>query len=174
MKRSNRAESNTDQVKTARKTVENNVKGKESAKMVVRNVPFEAKTKEIQDIFSTFGQLKRVFLPEKVTGGHRGFAFVEFISKEEAKKGVKSLHFLIEIFLSILLLMYILFYILTAFDKLCHSTHLYGRRLVLEWATEEETLETLRKRTANQYVENEPSKKKFKKSNLLESVESAA
>ena len=87
LKRSNRAESNTDQVKTARKTVENNVKGKESAKMVVRNVPFEAKTKEIQDIFSTFGQLKRVFLPEKVTGGHRGFAFVEFISKEEAKKG---------------------------------------------------------------------------------------
>lgn len=98
MKRSNRAESNTDQVKTARKTVENNVKGKESAKMVVRNVPFEAKTKEIQDIFSTFGQLKRVFLPEKVTGGHRGFAFVEFISKEEAKKGMKSLHFLIENF----------------------------------------------------------------------------
>ena len=93
MKRSNRAESNTDQVKTARKTVENNVKGKESAKMVVRNVPFEAKAKEIQDIFSTFGQLKRVFLPEKVTGGHRGFAFVEFISKEEAKKGMKSLHF---------------------------------------------------------------------------------
>ena len=62
----------------------------------------------------------------------------------------------------------------TAFEKLCHSTHLYGRRLVLEWASEEETLENLRKRTANQYVENEPSKKKFKKSNLLESVQSAA
>ena len=62
---------------------------------------------------------------------------------------------------------------IAAFEKLCHSTHLYGRRLVLEWASEEDTLETLRKRTANQYVENEPSKKKFKKSNLLESVQSA-
>ena len=102
--------------------------------------------REVKDIFATFGQLKNVRLPKKVTGSHRGFAFVEFISKEEAKK---------------------------AFEKLCHSTHLYGRRLVLEWASQEETLEELRKRTANQYGDGEPSKKRLKKSELMEAVQSA-
>jgi multiple RNA-binding domain-containing protein 1 len=82
-----------------------------------------------------------------VTGSHRGFAFVEFLSTEEAKK---------------------------AFDKLSHSTHLYGRRMVLEWASEEDTLESLRKRTANQFVGSEESgAKKFKKSELIEAVEAA-
>ena len=113
---------------------------------MVRNVPFEATEKEVKDIFATFGQLKNVRLPKKVTGSHRGFAFVEFISKEEAKK---------------------------AFEKLCLSTHLYGRRLVLEWASQEETLEDLRKRTANQYGDGEPSKKRLKKSELMEAVQSA-
>ena len=115
LKRSNRAESASNQVKTSRKSIENI--GKASNKIVVRNIPFEANVKEVQDIFATFGHLKNVRLPKKVTGSHRGFAFVEFLTKDEAKK---------------------------AFDKLCHSTHLYGRRLVLEWASEEETLENLR------------------------------
>ena len=129
-----------------RKTVENISNDKATNKIMVRNVPFEATEKEVKDIFATFGQLKNVRLPKKVTGSHRGFAFVEFISKEEAKK---------------------------AFEKLCHSTHLYGRRLVLEWASQEETLEELRKRTANQYVDGEPSKKRLKKSELMEAVQSA-
>ena len=144
LKRSNRAESASENVKTARKTT--NDPGKASAKMVVRNVPFEATQREVQDIFATFGNLKSVRLPKKVTGSHRGFAFVEFVSKEEAQK---------------------------AFDKLCHSTHLYGRRLVLEWASQEETLEELRKRTQNQYSEDAPSNKRVKKSKLIESVEAA-
>lgn len=38
-----------------------------------------------------------------------------------------------------------------AFNALCHSTHLYGRRLVLEWADTEESVETLRRKTAEQY-----------------------
>ena len=49
-----------------------------SPKLVVRNVPFEASQREVEDIFKTFGQLKAVRLPKKVTGSHRGFAFVEF------------------------------------------------------------------------------------------------
>ena len=147
LKRSNRAENASDAVKTARKVTSD--PGKVSSKLIVRNVPFEANQKEIQDIFATFGNLKSVRLPKKVTGSHRGFAFVEFLSKEEAQK---------------------------AFDKLCHSTHLYGRRLVLEWASQEETLEDLRKRTINQYADGrgEPANKKLKKSRLIESVETAA
>ena len=86
-------------------------------------------------------------MPKKPSGQHRGFAFVEFLSDDEAKK---------------------------AFDKLCHSTHLYGRRLVLEWASQEETLEELRKRTAAQFVDTQQqsSAKRLKKSKLIESVQS--
>lgn len=38
-----------------------------------------------------------------------------------------------------------------AFAALCHSTHLYGRRLVLEWADTEESVETLRRKTAEHF-----------------------
>lgn len=38
-----------------------------------------------------------------------------------------------------------------AFNALCHSTHLYGRRLVLEWADSEVSLQTLRRKTAEHF-----------------------
>lgn len=41
----------------------------------------------------------------------------------------------------------------TAFKALCQSTHLYGRRLVLEWAEEDESISTLRQKTAQHYHE---------------------
>ena len=41
-----------------------------------------------------------------------------------------------------------------AFEALHHNTHLYGRRLVLEWAdTESDTLDELRRKTAQHFVE---------------------
>lgn len=97
-----------------------------SSKILVRNIPFEAKQKEIEELFKGFGELKSVRLPKKAVGKgkHRGFAFVEFLSKEDAKK---------------------------AFDTFKHSTHLLGRRLVLEWAAEEEDVEAVRKRTAEKF-----------------------
>lgn len=37
-------------------------------------------------MFSTFGELKTVRLPKKAVGGsHRGFAFVDFLTKQDAK-----------------------------------------------------------------------------------------
>ncbi len=125
LKRSNRA-STTDDVKTAKKDGAKQTSEQASCKIICRNVPFEANEKEIKDIFQTFGTLKGVRLPKKITGSHRGFAFVEFLSKEEAKK---------------------------AFEALCHSTHVYGRRLVLEWAAEEDTIETLRQKTAHHFAD---------------------
>ncbi|KAF6082701.1 RNA binding motif protein 19 [Phyllostomus discolor] len=65
------------------------------------------------------------------TGSHRGFGFVDFLTKQDAKR---------------------------AFSALCHSTHLYGRRLVLEWADSEVTLQALRRKTAERF--HEPPKKK--------------
>ena len=60
-----------------------------------------------------------------------------------------------------------------AFDALCHSTHLYGRRLVLEWADakdEETTIGELRAKTAVAYGEGGPPSKKLKKSDIAESL----
>ena len=45
-----------------------------SSKILVRNVPFEATQKELRELFGTFGELKTVRLPKKLsgTGPHRG------------------------------------------------------------------------------------------------------
>ncbi|XP_078598476.1 putative RNA-binding protein 19 [Branchiostoma floridae x Branchiostoma japonicum] len=112
-------------------------KKQRSSKILVRNIPFQANKREVQNLFSTFGEIKFVRLPQKFgSTQHRGFGFVEFLSKQDAKR---------------------------AFNALVHSTHLYGRRLVLEWADTQETVDELRKKTAEHY-HNEPAKKKGKSS----------
>ena len=70
-------------------------------------------------IFKTFRELSAVRLPREMAGlgDHTGFAFIEFSYVSDAK---------------------------AAFNSLVHSTHLYGRRLVLEWTQAETTLEELR------------------------------
>ncbi|XP_073708680.1 probable RNA-binding protein 19 [Garra rufa] len=84
---------------------------------------------------NTFGELKTVRLPNKgIGGGHRGFGFIDFLTKQDAKK---------------------------AFTALCHSTHLYGRRLVLEWADAEETVDDLRRKTAQHFFNDAPKKRKM-------------
>eukprot|EP00658_Telonema_sp_P-2_P035178 TRINITY_DN25629_c0_g1_i4.p1 TRINITY_DN25629_c0_g1~~TRINITY_DN25629_c0_g1_i4.p1 ORF type:complete len:732 (+),score=240.79 TRINITY_DN25629_c0_g1_i4:253-2448(+) len=102
--------------KKARKAKDSG-KGKRSdTKVIVRNVPFEATKKEIQQLFHAFGQVKTVRLPRKFDGSHRGFAFVDFLSKEEAKEAVESLA----------------------------GTHLYGRHLVIEQAELDESMDLIR------------------------------
>ncbi|XP_061355186.1 uncharacterized protein LOC133299715 [Gastrolobium bilobum] len=104
-----------------RKTVE---KDKSSIKLLVRNVAFEATKKDLRQFFSLYGQIKSLRLPKKF-GSHRGFAFVEYVTQQEAQNALEA-----------------------------HSrTHLYGRRLVIERAKESDSLEELRTRTAAQYNE---------------------
>ncbi|KAG0497587.1 hypothetical protein HPP92_002278 [Vanilla planifolia] len=69
-------------------------------------------------------KIKSLRLPMKL-GGHRGFAFVEYVTKQEAQNALQALS----------------------------STHLYGRHLVLERAKAGESLEELRARTAAQFVD---------------------
>ncbi|XP_068422376.1 probable RNA-binding protein 19 [Clinocottus analis] len=113
------------------------------SKILVRNVPFQATVREIRELFCTFGELKTVRLPKKAagSGNHRGFGFIDFLTKQDAKK---------------------------AFAALCHSTHLYGRRLVLEWADAEETVETLRRKTAEHF---HVASKKQRKTDIMEMME---
>ncbi|ORZ02049.1 hypothetical protein BCR41DRAFT_313562, partial [Lobosporangium transversale] len=92
-------------------------------KLIVRNIPFEATKKDIQGLFNTFGQLKSVRIPKKMSGGHRGFAFLDFMTKQEAKNVYENVA----------------------------NTHLLGRHLVLEWAEEDSGLEVLREKTGRQF-----------------------
>lgn len=90
------------------------------SKLLVKNLPFEANTTELKEMFQNFGELKTVRIPTKASGGHRGFGFVEFLSHEEAEAALKSLQ----------------------------NTHFYGRRLVIDWAKEESTLSALKQKAS--------------------------
>jgi multiple RNA-binding domain-containing protein 1 len=90
-----------------------------NSKILVKNLAFEANKNELRNLFKAFGEVKTVRLPSKLDGSHRGFAFIDFVSGEEAKNAFKSLG----------------------------NTHFYGRKLVLEWAQKEKTVEELREET---------------------------
>ncbi|KAL0272301.1 UNVERIFIED_CONTAM: hypothetical protein PYX00_005331 [Menopon gallinae] len=100
---------------------------KPSTKILVKNVPFQATQKEVFDLFKVFGEIKAVRLPKKMvgTGSHRGFCFIEYHTVHDAKR---------------------------AFKALSQSTHLYGRRLVLEWASrDDDDVDVIRTKTAERF-----------------------
>lgn len=76
-------------------------------KLIVRNLAFEATNKDVRKLFEAYADVKSVRLPKKMDGSIRGFAFVEFTSHQSAKTALKSLG----------------------------AVHLYGRHLVVEWAS---------------------------------------
>lgn len=63
-----------------------------TTKILVRNIPFEAKVKEVEELFRVFGELKYVRLPKKMDGTHRGFGFVDFVTLTDAEV-TKALEF---------------------------------------------------------------------------------
>ncbi|PVU98730.1 hypothetical protein BB559_001338 [Furculomyces boomerangus] len=93
-----------------------NIQRPKSNKLVVKNIPFEATKSDLQELFSAYAQLKSVRLPRKFSGGHRGFAFLEFLTNQEAAN---------------------------CLEKVGASSHLYGRRLVVNWADDEPGLDGL-------------------------------
>ncbi|KAI8891456.1 RNA-binding domain-containing protein [Backusella circina FSU 941] len=99
----------------------------ETTKLVVRNVPFEATDKDLRELFGTYGQLKSLRMPKKFNGGHRGFAFLDFLTKQEAKNVFNNMG----------------------------NIHLYGRHLVLEWAQEDDGVDALRQKTGKHYAKEE-------------------
>jgi multiple RNA-binding domain-containing protein 1 len=108
-----------------------------SSKLMVRNVPFQATRKELLQLFGSFGQLKKVRLPKKFDGGHRGFCFIEYLTPKEAAAAMKSLS----------------------------RTHLYGRHLVLEWAAsdaEADDIDKLRTKAQRDVDEKPPPNKKIR------------
>lgn len=106
------------------KTISSKVpEGYSANKLVVRNVAFEATRRDIQKLFNPFGVLKSCRLPKKFDGAHRGFAFVELSTQREASAALDALK----------------------------GTHLYGRRLTIERAEEDDNVENVREKTAVKY-----------------------
>lgn len=80
---------------------------KSTNKIIVKNVPFQATDDEIKKIFSSFAHVSEVRLPKKPDGTHRGFAFIVLDNPQNVDRAI---------------------------EYFGSSTHLYGRRLVLEKA----------------------------------------
>jgi multiple RNA-binding domain-containing protein 1 len=78
-------------------------------KIIIKNLPFEATKKDVRALLSAYGQLRSVKLPKKFDQSTRGFAFADFVTAKEAESAREALK----------------------------DTHLLGRRLVLEFAEEE-------------------------------------
>jgi multiple RNA-binding domain-containing protein 1 len=79
-----------------------------SNKIVIRNIDFAASKKELRDFIASYGEVRAIRMPSKVTGEHRGYVFVEFSNVDEAKQAY----------------------------TLLSSSHFYGRKLVIEYAKE--------------------------------------
>lgn len=77
---------------------------KNSRKIIIKNVPFQADESEIRKILETQVKIKDIRMPQKRSGEKRGFCFVEFENEESVK------------------------FVCEYFGK---STHLYGRRLII-------------------------------------------
>lgn len=79
-------------------------------KIIVKNLPFEASKKDVRSLLGSYGQLRSVRVPKKFDSSTRGFAFAEFVTAREAENAMDALK----------------------------DTHLLGRRLVLDFAAEDE------------------------------------
>jgi len=92
-----------------------------SNKLIIRNLAFEATKNELKELVKSFGEVKSIRIPKKMDNQHRGFAFIEFTSVEEAKNAYASLN----------------------------GTHLYGRKLNIEWAKSDKSMDDITKKNEN-------------------------
>ena len=97
------------------------------SKITIKNLPFEATKKDVRKLFGSYGKLRSVRVPKKFDGSTRGFAFADFVTPREAYNAMTALK----------------------------NTHLLGRRLVLDFATDdavdpEEEIEKMQEKVANQ------------------------
>eukprot|EP01116_Phalansterium_solitarium_P010997 TRINITY_DN26603_c0_g1_i1.p1 TRINITY_DN26603_c0_g1~~TRINITY_DN26603_c0_g1_i1.p1 ORF type:complete len:302 (-),score=66.05 TRINITY_DN26603_c0_g1_i1:241-1146(-) len=64
----------------------------ETATVRVTNLSEETKEADLQDLFRTFGPISRVYLAkDKVTGLSKGFAFINFMRRDDAARAIDKL-----------------------------------------------------------------------------------
>ncbi|KAK8163889.1 hypothetical protein IWX90DRAFT_242754 [Phyllosticta citrichinensis] len=88
---------------------EDKVKKAATTKIIIKNLPFQATKKDVRALFGAYGQLRSVRVPKKFDASARGFAFADFTTPREAENAMDALR----------------------------STHLLGRKLVLDFASED-------------------------------------
>ena len=121
MKFSNRG---IDVIQRKRKEDEITKKNQESTKIIIKNLAFETTQKELRELFGSYGQIKALRLPKKFDGTSRGFAFIEFLTKRDARNVMENLR----------------------------DTHLLGRHLILEYAEIDKDIEELREKVGREYI----------------------
>ncbi|ESU45505.1 RNA-binding protein (RRM domain) [Giardia duodenalis] len=84
-----------------------------TAKLIIKNLAFQANGKELKQLVSQFGRVVSFRAPRKLDGRLRGFAFVQYATEKEAEVALNRI-------------------------KL---THFYGRHLVPEFTTEDQGLD---------------------------------
>uniref|UniRef100_A0A646QDX4 Eukaryotic translation initiation factor 3 subunit G n=1 Tax=Hemiscolopendra marginata TaxID=943146 RepID=A0A646QDX4_9MYRI len=63
----------------------------ETATIRVTNLSEDARESDLQDLFRQFGPIARIYLAkDKTTGQSKGFAFVNFMKKEDASKAISA------------------------------------------------------------------------------------
>lgn len=78
---------------------------KTTNKLIVKNIPFQADKNELKRLFSAKLKIKDLKLPKKIDGTHKGYCFLTLNTPEDAQ------------------------FVMNYFGT---STHLYGRRFVIE------------------------------------------
>src|SRR5271169_3163337 len=62
-------------------------------RLFVGNLSYQTGENDLQDYFAQVGAVKSVnLMMDKMTGKSRGFAFVEFVSADEASRAVEEFH----------------------------------------------------------------------------------
>lgn len=94
----------------------------QTTKLIIKNLAFEVTKKDLKELCGAVAQLKSVRIPKKFEGQSRGFGFVEYLTQQEAQNAFNALQ----------------------------GSHLYGRRLVIEYAEKDtDDVDLLRLKTAS-------------------------
>lgn len=65
----------------------------EAATIRVTNLSEDVRDSDLQDLFRPFGQIARIYLAkDKVTGQSKGFAFINFVHREDAARAIANVN----------------------------------------------------------------------------------
>ena len=63
------------------------------SKVYVGNLPFGVEDKELQELFSPYGEISEaVVIKDKYSGRSKGFGFVTFVDEAAAKKAIAEMN----------------------------------------------------------------------------------
>lgn len=64
----------------------------EGREIHINNLDRSATESDLREVFSKYGSITRVNMPQSLAGKNKGFAFVDFATKDEAEKAVAEMH----------------------------------------------------------------------------------